>query len=74
MAEAAPDGPEGNIDVLVGQLRPAEGEYLDAGLPCIGRVEVLAVRLGFTVLPAVLVLAAVPVFARYRLDPEETPA
>jgi len=35
---------------------------------------VLAVRLGFTVLPALLVLAAVPVFARYRLDPEETPA
>jgi Na+/melibiose symporter-like transporter len=35
---------------------------------------VLAVRVGFTVLPAVLVLAAVPVFARYRLDPEETPA
>ena len=34
----------------------------------------MAVRLGFTVLPAVLVLAAVPVFARYRLDVEEAPA
>jgi len=29
---------------------------------------VTAVRLGFTVLPAALVLAAVPVFARYRLE------
>jgi hypothetical protein len=28
----------------------------------------MAVRIGFTVLPAVLVLAAVPVFARYRLE------
>jgi Na+/melibiose symporter-like transporter len=30
---------------------------------------VTAVRLGFSLLPAVLVLAAVPLFARYRLDP-----
>jgi Na+/melibiose symporter-like transporter len=29
---------------------------------------VMAVRIGFTVLPALLVLAAVPVFARYRLE------
>jgi glycoside/pentoside/hexuronide:cation symporter, GPH family len=29
---------------------------------------VSAVRLGFTVLPAVLVLAAVPIFAQYRLE------
>src|SRR4051794_18067695 len=29
---------------------------------------VTAVRIGFTVLPALLVLAAVPVFARYRLE------
>ena len=33
---------------------------------------VTAVRLGFSVLPAVIVLAAVPVFARYRLDSVET--
>ena len=38
---------------------------------------VLAVRLGFSVLPGVLVLASLPVLARYRLDPalpEETAA
>jgi len=38
---------------------------------------VLAVRLGFSVLPALLVLASLPVLARYRLDPapaEEVPA
>jgi Na+/melibiose symporter-like transporter len=34
---------------------------------------VLAVRLGFTVLPALLVLASLPVLARYRLDPVPTP-
>ena len=33
---------------------------------------VTAVRLGFSVLPALIVLAAVPVFARYRLE-EEAP-
>jgi Na+/melibiose symporter-like transporter len=33
---------------------------------------VLAIRLGFSVLPAVLVLASLPVLARYRLDPQET--
>ncbi|MGY1811941.1 MFS transporter [Blastococcus sp. SYSU D00820] len=30
---------------------------------------VLAVRIGFTVVPALLVLASLPVLARYRLDP-----
>jgi Na+/melibiose symporter-like transporter len=34
---------------------------------------VLAVRLGFTVLPALLVLASLPVLARYRLDPVPAP-
>ena len=34
---------------------------------------VLAVRLGFSVLPAVLVLASLPVLARYRLDPVPVP-
>jgi Na+/melibiose symporter-like transporter len=37
---------------------------------------VATVRFGFSVLPALLVLASLPVLARYRLDPipEETPA
>ena len=40
---------------------------------------VLAVRLGFSVVPALLVLASLPVLARYRLDPvpdrpQEVPA
>ena len=35
---------------------------------------VLAVRLGFSVLPAVLVLLSLPVLARYRLDPVEEAA
>ena len=36
----------------------------------------LAVRLGFSVVPALLVLASLPVLARYRLDavPEEAAA
>jgi len=34
---------------------------------------VLAVRLGFSVLPAVLVLISLPVLARYRLDPVPVP-
>jgi Na+/melibiose symporter-like transporter len=33
---------------------------------------VLAVRLGFSVVPALLVLASLPVLARYRLDPAPT--
>jgi len=33
---------------------------------------VTAIRLGFSLLPALLVLASLPVLARYRLDPEET--
>jgi glycoside/pentoside/hexuronide:cation symporter, GPH family len=40
---------------------------------------VTAVRLGFSVVPALIVLAAVPIFARYRLHPpvpttQEVPA
>jgi Na+/melibiose symporter-like transporter len=35
---------------------------------------VLAVRLGFSVLPAVIVLASLPVLERYRLDPTPLPA
>jgi Na+/melibiose symporter-like transporter len=35
---------------------------------------ITAVRLGFSLLPALLVLASLPVLARYRLDPEEAPA
>ncbi|HEV7186709.1 MAG TPA: MFS transporter [Blastococcus sp.] len=31
-----------------------------------------AVRLGFSLVPALLVLASLPVLARYRLDPQET--
>jgi Na+/melibiose symporter-like transporter len=33
---------------------------------------VLAVRIGFTIVPALLVLASIPVLARYRLDPVES--
>lgn len=33
---------------------------------------ITAVRLGFSVVPALLVLASLPVLARYRLDPQET--
>jgi Na+/melibiose symporter-like transporter len=32
---------------------------------------VAAVQIGFSLVPAVLVLAGMWVFARYRLDPEE---
>lgn len=35
---------------------------------------ITAIRLGFSVLPAVLVLASMPVLARYRLDPVPVPA
>jgi glycoside/pentoside/hexuronide:cation symporter, GPH family len=35
---------------------------------------VTAIRLGFSVVPALLVLASLPVLTPYRLDPEETPA
>jgi Na+/melibiose symporter-like transporter len=32
---------------------------------------VLAVRVGFTIVPALFVLASLPVLARYRLDQRE---
>jgi len=32
------------------------------------------VRLGFTVVPALIVLVSIPVLARYRLDTQEIPA
>jgi len=32
---------------------------------------VLAVRLGFSIVPALLVLVSLPVLARYRLDPAD---
>ena len=35
---------------------------------------VMAVRIGFSVVPALLVLASLPVLARYRLDPAEEAA
>jgi GPH family glycoside/pentoside/hexuronide:cation symporter len=35
---------------------------------------VTAIRLGFSLVPALLVLASLPVLSRYRLDPEEIPA
>jgi Na+/melibiose symporter-like transporter len=39
-----------------------------------GSGAVLAVRLGFSLLPAVIVLVSLPVLARYRLEPVPLPA
>ena len=46
MAETAADRPVGDVDILVADLRTAEGEHLDAGLPGVRRRQVLAVRAG----------------------------
>jgi Na+/melibiose symporter-like transporter len=59
---------------LLGGLLAGAG-YISGGseIPQPGSA-ITAVRLGFSLVPAVLVLASLPVLARYRLDAEETPA
>ncbi len=59
---------------LLGLLLGAAGYVSSTGDDAVqSSGAVLAVRLGFTVLPALLVLASLPVLARYRLDPVPTP-
>ena len=52
----------GGLLALAGYVSSTGDDVAQSG------TAVMAVRIGFTVLPAVLVLAAVPVFARYRLE------
>ncbi|HVD30030.1 MAG TPA: MFS transporter [Mycobacteriales bacterium] len=52
----------GGLLALAGYVSSTGDDVAQSG------TAVTAVRLGFTVLPAALVLAAVPVFARYRLE------
>jgi GPH family glycoside/pentoside/hexuronide:cation symporter len=52
----------GGLLAVAGYVSSAGDDVTQSG------TAVTAVRLGFTVLPAVLVLAAVPIFARYRLE------
>jgi glycoside/pentoside/hexuronide:cation symporter, GPH family len=55
---------------LLGGLLGLAGYISSTGDPVAqGSSAVLAVRLGFSVLPAVLVQASLPILARYRLDP-----
>jgi len=55
---------------LLGLLLGAAGYVSSTGDEVVAQTStaVTAVRLGFSLLPAVIVLAAVPVFARYRLE------
>ncbi|MGY1653051.1 MFS transporter [Geodermatophilus sp. SYSU D01119] len=65
---------------LLGLLLAAAGYVSSAGGDAVqSDGAVLAVRLGFSVVPALFVLASLPVLARYRLDPvpdrpQEVPA
>jgi glycoside/pentoside/hexuronide:cation symporter, GPH family len=52
----------GGLLAVAGYVSSTGDEVTQSG------TAVTAVRIGFTVLPALLVLAAVPVFARYRLE------
>ena len=52
----------GGLLALAGYVSSTGDDVAQSG------TAVMAVRIGFTVLPAMLVLAAVPVFARYRLE------
>jgi Na+/melibiose symporter-like transporter len=60
----------GGLLAVAGYVSSSGDDVVQSG------TAVMAVRIGFSLVPAVLVLAAVPVFARYRLDPipEETAA
>lgn len=55
---------------LLGLLRAVAGYVPSTGDEVVAQsgTAVLAVRLGFSVVPALLVLASLPVLARYRLD------
>jgi Na+/melibiose symporter-like transporter len=55
---------------LLGLLLGVAGYVSSTGDEVVAQTStaVTAVRLGFSVLPAVIVLAAVPIFARYRLE------
>jgi Na+/melibiose symporter-like transporter len=58
---------------LLGGLLALAGYVSSAGDEVVRQsaTAVLAVRVGFTVVPALLVLVSLPVLARYRLDPQE---
>ena len=59
----------GGLLALAGYVSSTGGEVVAQS-----GTAVLAVRLGFSVVPAVLVLASLPVLARYRLDDREAAA
>jgi glycoside/pentoside/hexuronide:cation symporter, GPH family len=58
---------------LLGALLALAGYVSSTGDEVVGQSDaaVLAVRLGFSVVPALLVLASLPILARYRLDAQE---
>jgi GPH family glycoside/pentoside/hexuronide:cation symporter len=58
---------------LLGGLLAVAGYVSSTGDEVVAQSDaaVLAVRLGFSVIPAVLVLGSLPVLARYRLDSQE---
>jgi Na+/melibiose symporter-like transporter len=61
---------------LLGGLLALAGYVSSTGDQTVAQSDpaVLAVRLGFSVVPALLVLASLPVLARYRLESEEATA
>src|SRR3712207_960997 len=61
---------------LLGLLLAAAGYVSSTGNEVVAQADaaVLAVRLGFSLVPALFVLVSIPVLARYRLDPVETSA
>jgi Na+/melibiose symporter-like transporter len=61
---------------LLGLLLALAGYLSSTGDEVVGQsgTAVVAVRMGFSVVPALLVLASLPVLARYRLDPAEEAA
>jgi GPH family glycoside/pentoside/hexuronide:cation symporter len=60
---------------LLGLLLALAGYVSSTGDEVVSQssTAVLTVRLGFSVVPAMLVLASLPVLTRYRLDPVATP-
>ncbi len=67
-----------SVPGLLGGLLALAGYVSSSGDEVVAQSDtaVLAVRLGFSVVPALLVLTSLPVLARYRLDavPEEAAA
>jgi glycoside/pentoside/hexuronide:cation symporter, GPH family len=61
---------------LLGLLLALAGYVSSTGDEVVAQsgTAVMAVRIGFSVVPALLVLASLPVLARYRLDPAEEAA